>query len=96
MSDPIIPPDATVVIVPPPPMPEEIATALNQALRRAADLEQQLSIAKTQLLEASGMIDGLQMTEAAAKRERDAARLALDASLLEPCSICGKQRKDTP
>lgn len=41
-------------------------------------------------------LDGAEASRNAAQIERDAARLALDASLLEPCSICGKQRKDTP
>jgi len=46
------------------------------------------------LSDANARIAGLEAEAAAAKLERDAARKALDAALEEPCTLCGKQRKD--
>lgn len=58
-----------------------------------------ISALQTDLLEAQSMIVGLQMSEAVAKRERDVktAQIAdLEAQLRTPCTLCGKQKLDSP
>lgn len=69
------------VIVPPPPLAIDYAAMLNDAQARIADLEARLN--------------GADQARAAYQLERDAARKALDTALEEPCTLCGKQRKDT-
>lgn len=80
--DPNAPPD--VIIPPPPPV--------------ADDRDSKISDLRTQMLEAQGMIEGLQMSEAAAKRERDVKNVQiaeLEAQLRTPCTLCGKQKLDS-
>lgn len=79
-------PEEVIVQEPPdatPTAPAGLATTERQHLySTVSDLEARLA--------------GAEMASAAAKLERDAARQALDLALQEPCSLCGKQRKDTP